>query len=136
MADRKVKLITPQRGYTGLTSEKLGRNSPCRCASGKKSKHCCGNTTAYFSRDKLAVKIQKPNMQNSSLENSQPALQQTDVARLFAFGEWVLIDGAKSGQIVDFFGNGWYMVDSDGVWERYKVDRLTKDERYRSANGV
>lgn len=58
------------------------------------------------------------------------------VTRPFAFGEWVLIDGAKSGQIVDFYGNGWYMVDFAGVWERYKDDRITKDERYRSANGV
>jgi len=66
----------------------------------------------------------------------QPALQQNHVTRPFAFGEWVLVDGVKSGQIVDFYGNGWYMVDFAGVWERYKDDRLTKDERYRSANGV
>ena len=66
MADRKVKLITPQRGYQCLTSEKLGRNSPCRCGSCKKSKHCCGNTTAYFSRDKqkqLPIKADGPGIE-------------------------------------------------------------------------
>ena len=58
------------------------------------------------------------------------------VTRPFAFGEWVLIDEVESGQIIDFYGNGWYMVDVLGAWKRCKDDRLTKDERYMSANGV
>jgi len=55
MQDRQVKIITPAAGFTGLTAQKVGRNSPCRCGSRKKAKKCCGNTTAYFSRDKLKI---------------------------------------------------------------------------------
>ena len=51
MEKRKVKLITPETGHTGLIAEKLGRNDKCRCKSGLKAKHCCGNATAYFSRE-------------------------------------------------------------------------------------
>jgi hypothetical protein len=27
---------------------KPGRNEPCKCGSGKKTKHCCGASTRYF----------------------------------------------------------------------------------------
>ena len=53
--DRQVKIITPAAGFTGLKAEKVSRNAPCRCGSGLKAKKCCGNTTAYFSRDKLKI---------------------------------------------------------------------------------
>lgn len=56
MNERKVKLISPEKGFTGLKAQKLGRNVLCRCGSGLKAKRCCGNTTAYFSRDKLKIR--------------------------------------------------------------------------------
>ena len=31
-----------------LMAFKVNRNDPCSCNSGKKSKHCCGDTTRYF----------------------------------------------------------------------------------------
>ena len=55
MNERKVKVISPENGFTGLKAQKLGRNALCRCGSGLKAKRCCGNTTAYFSRDKLKI---------------------------------------------------------------------------------
>lgn len=31
-----------------LKSEKINRNSPCKCGSGKKAKICCGVDTKYY----------------------------------------------------------------------------------------
>lgn len=56
---KRVKLITPEPGMTGLKAEKIGRNDPCRCGSGRKAKNCCGNITAYFSREKSRVLIEE-----------------------------------------------------------------------------
>lgn len=52
---RKVQLISPQKGFTGLVKEKQGRNELCRCGSGKKTKRCCGNDTVYYSREKQQI---------------------------------------------------------------------------------
>ena len=57
-------IYTPDLGCAGLTSEKTGRNNPCTCGSGKKSKRCCGNETRYKNRqletvDELTRKLKK-----------------------------------------------------------------------------
>jgi CDGSH-type Zn-finger protein len=57
MEKRKVKLISPQEGHVGLVAQKVGRNDFCRCGSGLKAKRCCGNTTAYFNREKSSAAI-------------------------------------------------------------------------------
>jgi len=31
-----------------LRAKSIGRNAPCKCGSGKKSKSCCGSETKYF----------------------------------------------------------------------------------------
>ena len=31
-----------------LVAKPIGRNEPCRCGSGKKSKNCCGSVTKYI----------------------------------------------------------------------------------------
>lgn len=31
-----------------LVAEPIGRNEPCKCGSGKKSKNCCGSKTKYL----------------------------------------------------------------------------------------
>ncbi len=54
----------------------------------------------------------------------------------FSFGEWVLIDKKVSGQIVDFYGDNWWMVDVNGLWGAVDGERLVKDDRYLSANGI
>lgn len=46
-ADLMAKEAKPQTVYAGRgsyrrSSEKIGRNEPCPCGSGKKYKHCCG----------------------------------------------------------------------------------------------
>lgn len=47
----------------------------------------------------------------------------------YMFGEWVLVDGEKSGQIIDEY-DFWCMVDENGRWNKYPKQRLTKDDRY------
>lgn len=53
MEKRKVKLISPTKGHTGLISQKVGRNEACSCGSGRKAKKCCGNETEYHNRERL-----------------------------------------------------------------------------------
>jgi preprotein translocase subunit SecA len=36
------KEASPQKIQVRRTTEKVGRNAPCPCGSGKKYKHCCG----------------------------------------------------------------------------------------------
>ena len=59
--ERKIILISPETGHTGLTAKKIGRNDLCRCGSRLKAKRCCGNQTAYFSREpeKMSLADQK-----------------------------------------------------------------------------
>lgn len=47
---RSITLISPKKGYVGLLAQKIGRNDPCPCGSGKKAKHCCGCDTRYLNR--------------------------------------------------------------------------------------
>ncbi len=44
-------LIAPDAPCNGLVAEKVGRNAPCKCGSGKKAKRCCGTTTLYKNRE-------------------------------------------------------------------------------------
>ena len=32
-----------------MVAQKVYRNDPCPCGSGKKAKHCCGTDTKYYS---------------------------------------------------------------------------------------
>jgi CDGSH-type Zn-finger protein len=52
-AIRKVKLISPTKGFAGLTVQKTGRNDLCWCGSGKKAKKCCGTKTGYRNREEI-----------------------------------------------------------------------------------
>jgi len=36
-----------------ILTQKYDRNAPCKCGSGKKQKHCCGNQTAFHSTKKI-----------------------------------------------------------------------------------
>jgi hypothetical protein len=47
----------------------------------------------------------------------------------FLFGEWVLVDKEKSGQIIECYGNSC-IVDENGMWTEYQKERLIKDTRY------
>ncbi|MED1470367.1 SEC-C metal-binding domain-containing protein [Bacillus salipaludis] len=38
----KPELLTSPKQTEGITNEKIGRNNPCPCGSGKKYKKCCG----------------------------------------------------------------------------------------------
>ena len=50
---RLVTFISPPKAGQQLRSDKVCRNSPCQCNSGKKAKNCCGADTKYFvKRDK------------------------------------------------------------------------------------
>jgi preprotein translocase subunit SecA len=41
--EKKKELVkTHRRAGTVVKGEKIGRNDPCPCGSGKKYKHCCG----------------------------------------------------------------------------------------------
>ena len=41
--DKKKELVkVHRRAGTVVKGEKIGRNDPCPCGSGKKYKHCCG----------------------------------------------------------------------------------------------
>jgi hypothetical protein len=44
----------------------------------------------------------------------------------YKFGELVFVDETKSGSIVNFYGDGIYTVDFDGVWNFVKEDRISK----------
>lgn len=70
------------------------------------------------------------------METKQLNIENDNTTRKFSFGEWVLVDGEKSGQVVDFYGDGIYTVDFDGVWNFVNVKRIVKDEKYKSANGL
>ena len=41
------KIIIKGNG-SPLVAEPIGRNEPCKCGSGKKSKNCCGSKTKYL----------------------------------------------------------------------------------------
>jgi len=62
-------------------------------------------------------------------QNHQGHAPLTDVMPRYLFGEWVLIDNEKSGQIIECHGNSC-IVDENGMWSEYQKDRLTKDTRY------
>lgn len=38
-----------------LRADKVGRNDPCSCGSGKKAKRCCGTDTKYYNRTRKPV---------------------------------------------------------------------------------
>lgn len=67
-------------------------------------------------------------MNTSSGKDQQPCII-ADVMQRFLFGEWVLVDKKKSGQIIECYGNSC-IVDENGMWNEYEKERLTKDTRY------
>lgn len=69
---------------------------------------------------KIEQTSNKPQTGNSSLAVVMPR---------FLFGEWVLVDKEKSGQIIECYGNSC-IVDENGMWTEYQKERLTKDTRY------
>lgn len=48
--ERKVLII--KGNGSPLIAKSVGRNTKCRCGSGKKSKNCCGVETEYFNSNK------------------------------------------------------------------------------------
>jgi len=42
MSERMVRALRPEMGQIKEPAGKIGRNAPCPCGSGKKSKRCCG----------------------------------------------------------------------------------------------
>lgn len=40
---RKIMYIEQKKSRTVINVQKIGRNEPCICGSGKKYKYCCGN---------------------------------------------------------------------------------------------
>lgn len=51
--NRKITVIKGEG--TPLYAQKLNRNSPCTCGSGKKQKNCCGVETKYKFEQKIPV---------------------------------------------------------------------------------
>lgn len=49
---------------------------------------------------------------------------------LFSFGEWILIDGKVSGQYIHPSKGDLHTIDTNGMWNDYEIDRITKDNRY------
>jgi len=47
-----VTVISPPENGKPLHATKYGRNEPCRCGSGKKTKNCHGTETKYFIKKK------------------------------------------------------------------------------------
>lgn len=47
--ERKVSFMSSNGAP--IRSEKVGRNDPCPCGSGKKAKNCCGAETRYYVRE-------------------------------------------------------------------------------------
>ena len=45
---KKHKVTVYSSGRTPIVAEKIRRNDPCPCGSGKKAKHCCGTQTKYY----------------------------------------------------------------------------------------
>jgi uncharacterized protein YecA (UPF0149 family) len=43
MSPRFVKVMRPELDRTKEYGQKVGRNDPCPCGSGKKYKKCCGS---------------------------------------------------------------------------------------------
>jgi hypothetical protein len=50
---------------TPIRAKKVGRNEPCPCGSGKKSKNCCGTETKYFVKKK---QVETPGTQHTTEE--------------------------------------------------------------------
>lgn len=50
--------------------------------------------------------------------------------QIFTFGEWVLIDGKISGQYIHHSKDNFHTIDTNGMWNDYQIDRITKDKRY------
>jgi len=49
--ERTVTLISPKGEHmTPIYARKVGRNDPCPCGSGVKSKDCCGTATKYYTK--------------------------------------------------------------------------------------
>lgn len=67
--------------------------------------------------------------EETSVENQQGHAPLAGVMPRFLFGEWVLVDKEKSGQIIECYGNSC-IVDENGMWTDYQKERLTKDTRY------
>lgn len=42
-----------------MTAEKVNRNAPCYCGSGKKQKRCCGDTTKYYHTEAKKEELKK-----------------------------------------------------------------------------
>lgn len=61
---RTFEFYQADKGYFGLLSEKIGRNEPCPCGSGKKAKKCCGTQTKYKNRE-----IDKNTVEEKKLED-------------------------------------------------------------------
>jgi|AntRauTorcE11897_2_1112592.scaffolds.fasta_scaffold19367_3 hypothetical protein len=67
--------------------------------------------------------------ENTKELNDNKALHIGGVMPRFLFGEWILVDKDKSGQIIECYGNSC-IVDENGMWTEYQKGRLTKDTRY------
>lgn len=51
MANHEKRMVTLIKGNgKEFRSQKIGRNSLCKCGSGKKAKNCCGVETKYYSK--------------------------------------------------------------------------------------
>ncbi len=48
-----------------------------------------------------------------------------DGQKIFEFGEIVLIDNDKTGQIIHYCGQGKWTVDEGGMWNNYHESILT-----------
>ena len=69
------------------------------------------------------------NIETTASNSSDTLLDLDNVCAPFLFGEWVLVDKEKSGQIIECYGNSC-IIDENGMWTEYQKERLTKDTRY------
>lgn len=48
MTKEKRKVTIHIGNGSPMVSQQPGRNTKCKCGSGKKAKHCCGNETKFY----------------------------------------------------------------------------------------
>jgi tetratricopeptide (TPR) repeat protein len=83
---------------------KIGRNAPCPCGSGKKHKRCCGRPKPY----------QPPG--TSAAGSDEPSLSLQDLVDMFSFTDGDDLD-ELSNQVVDHVHNG-DIAAAEAVWEK------------------
>jgi len=129
-------------------SDKIGRNSPCPCGSGKKFKKCCGDNVSSGMEDLLSpmpddlltgtkvdfyFDIYRSVMLYSEGLKSDPIFG-TDIRRVCRDFEERFKPGTEYG-LPDSFYLNWFLFDNRfGVDQRTVIERLMKEDIFKESN--